>query len=76
MHMFPWYICSSHNLEGFGVIQSRGGDGANGGAGGRIAVILKTEVYHFGVYETRGGSGTGHYLTAGGPGSVYIQDRR
>ena len=58
------------------MIQSHGGDGANGGAGGRIAAILQTEIYYFGTHHALGGSGTGYYLTAGGPGSVYIQDER
>ena len=58
------------------MIQSLGGDGVNGGAGGRIAIVLKTEIYYFGNYKALGGSGTGYYLSAGGPGSVYIQDKR
>ena len=63
-------------MEGHGLTRSNGGIGANGGSGGRIAIILKTEIYFFGTQQALGGSGLGHYLTAGGPGSVYIQDKR
>ena len=58
------------------MISSLGGNGANGGAGGRIAVVLNTETYFFGSFNALGGSGTGHYLTSGGPGSIYLQDQR
>jgi hypothetical protein len=67
---------SSQNLEGHGVLQSLGGDGYNGGAGGRIAVYLDEEIYFHGTFESLGGNGDGHYLTEGGPGSVYIRDVR
>ena len=73
LFLFP---CSSYNLEGHGLIKSDGGDGANGGSGGRIAIILKTEIYFFGTHQALGGSGRGYYLTAGGPGSTYIEDKR
>ena len=66
----------SYNLEGHGQIQSRGGNGYGGGAGGRIGVYLDTQLYYHGHMSAIGGAGTGHYLTHGGPGSVYIQDIR
>ena len=66
----------SINLEGHGVIQSLGGDGYSGGAGGRVAVYLDTLVYFHGTYQSLGGDGNGHYLSQGGPGSVYIHDIR
>ena len=76
INVFFFLFSSSYNLEGHGIIQSVGGDGANGGAGGRIAIILNTEIYFFGTYKALGGSGVGYYLTSGGPGSVYVQDKR
>ncbi|WAR26297.1 TENX-like protein [Mya arenaria] len=66
----------SQILEGHGVIRSLGGDGYHGGAGGRIATYLKEEIYYHGSFNSLGGSGKGHYLTAGGPGSVYLFDYR
>ena len=58
------------------MIQSLGGDGYHGGAGGRIATYLTEKIYYHGSFEALGGSGQGQYLTAGGPGSVYINDKR
>ncbi|KAH3880022.1 hypothetical protein DPMN_003934 [Dreissena polymorpha] len=66
----------SQNLEGHGVIQSHGGDGYHGGSGGRVAVYLEEEIYFFGSFDSLGGSGVGPYLTAGGPGAIYIKDKR
>ena len=73
---FEFLSLSSWNLEGHGVIKSDGGDGAQGASGGRIAIHLKTEIYFFGTHQALGGSGSGCYLTAGGPGSIYIEDKR
>ena len=71
------YLIRAYNLEGHGILQSIGGNGVAGGSGGRIAVILETEIYYFGSFEALGGDGdeTGN-LTSGGPGSVYIRDKR
>ncbi|KAL4230250.1 hypothetical protein ACF0H5_010636 [Mactra antiquata] len=66
----------SINLEGHGMIQSNGGNGYCGGSGGRIATYLDTKIYYHGNIQSLGGDGNGHYLSEGGPGSVYIQDIR
>lgn len=58
------------------MLRSLGGDGHCGGAGGRVVVYLESEIYYFGTYEALGGNGQDHYLSEGGPGSVYINDQR
>ena len=74
--MWLFSVTRSKNLEGHGVIQSLGGDGYHGGAGGRIATYLQEEIYYHGDFDSLGGGGKGLYLTSGGPGSVYIFDYR
>ncbi|KAK3576663.1 hypothetical protein CHS0354_004948 [Potamilus streckersoni] len=64
-------------LEGHGVLSAVGGDGACGGAGGRIMVNLTSEIYFHGDFKALGGSGSSNFImSSGGPGSVYIQDTR
>lgn len=69
------YIESS-TLEGHGVVSVQGGAGRTGGAGGRTAFYIDTEIYFFGLQNSTGGEGDGSYMADGGPGSVFIQDIR
>ena len=68
-------------FKGHGEISSVGGLGNNygsalggSGAGGRIAVHMGQEDEFRGSYSPHGGAGTGS--RQGGPGTVYIEERR
>ena len=65
-----------YSLEGHGQFLARGGNGASGGAGGRIALYLGSKNHYEGSYTALGGNGGSTYKSHGGPGSVYLQDTR
>ena len=66
-----WITCDE--LDGYGSIQARGGDGssgvAGGGSGGRIAVYYRDIHNYNGTFSVRGGLG----LEDGASGTVYFE---
>ena len=71
-------MITCRQIEGFGLVSSRGGNGLDGsgaGAGGRIALYAETKSRYEGKYIAYGGVGKSP-MTAAGAGTVFLHDVR